>query len=222
MKNIRKVPQITAKTLIIWATFSSFATAQDIPIQQQVNSVVSHLIGVMDTSAQASANPKAPSVRMTTCRVQITDNPTQTISSAYLYQEQALMNSLDKPYRQRLLQIKPSAGDRTVESKSFKPQNPETLIGLCNKPETQRVIPFSNLGESVCSVFLKPTDKGYLGETPPQGCPVNVRGAVKITNSILLHSEGMDTWDRGYDAQGNQVWGAENQSYQYRWVRRGN
>jgi hypothetical protein len=222
VKNFRKIPQITAKTLIIWVSFSSLATAQDIPIQQQVNSVVSHLVGVMDTSAQASANPKAPSVRMTTCRVQIIDNPTEAISSAYLYQEQALTDNLDKPYRQRLLQIKPSTGDRTVESKSFKPQNPESLIGLCNKPETQRVIQFSNLGESVCSVFLKPTDKGYLGETPSQGCPANIRGAVKITNTILLHSEGMDTWDRGYDAQGNQVWGAENQSYQYRWVRQGN
>lgn len=222
MKNQIKFARITTKTLIIWGAFSSFATAQDIPIQQQVNSVVSHLVGVMDTSAQASANPEAPSVRMTTCRVQITDSPTQAIPSVYLYQEQALTDNLDKPYRQRLLQIKPSAGDRTVESKSFKPQNPESLIGLCNKPETQRVIQLSNLGESVCSVFLKPTEKGYLGETPPQGCPANVRGAVKITNTILLHSEGMDTWDRGYDAQGNQVWGAEDRSYQYRWVRPGN
>ncbi|MCU0534095.1 MAG: chromophore lyase CpcT/CpeT [Hydrococcus sp. Prado102] len=221
MKNIRKISQITLKTLIVWGAFSSFATAQDIPIQQQVNSVVSHLVGVMDTSDQASTNPKTPSVRMTTCRVQITDSPTQAITSAYLYQEQALMDNLDKPYRQRLLQIKPSADDRTVESKSFKLQNPESAIGLCNKPETQRVIQLSNLGEFVCSVFLKPTDKGYFGETPPQGCPANVRGAVKITNTILLHSEGMDTWDRGYDALGNQVWGAEDRSYQYRWVRQG-
>jgi hypothetical protein len=28
----------------------------------------------------------------------------------------------------------------------------------------------------------------------------------------------MDTWDRGFDEEGNQVWGAENQGYQFRWV----
>jgi hypothetical protein len=29
----------------------------------------------------------------------------------------------------------------------------------------------------------------------------------------------MDTWDRGFDANGNQVWGADGESYQYRWVK---
>ncbi len=24
--------------------------------------------------------------------------------------------------------------------------------------------------------------------------------------------------DKGFDAQGKQVWGAENESYQYRWI----
>jgi hypothetical protein len=52
----------------------------------------------MDTSAQAAKNPKAFTVRMTTCRVQILGAGNAT----YLYQEQALADSLDKPYRQRL------------------------------------------------------------------------------------------------------------------------
>jgi hypothetical protein len=218
MKNVKAIAQITTSTTIFLGIISSFAIAQDIPIEEQVESVVSHLVGVMDTSAQATANPKAPSVRMTTCEVQIADNTTQTSSSVYLYQEQALTNNLEQPYRQRFLQIRPSADRKTVESQSFKPQNSETLIGLCNKPEQNRVVEQQAIGESVCSVFLKPTQTGYVGETPPEGCPANVRGAVRITNKIILHLQGMDTWDRGYDTQGNQVWGAQNESYQYRWV----
>lgn len=194
--------------------------APTIAIEQQVQAVASHLVGVMDTTAQTAANPDAPSVRMTTCRVAIAPENTDS-NSIYLYQEQALTTKLSQPYRQRLLEIKPSQDRATVESQSFKLQTPENSAGLCDKPEKDRVLLISDLGEAVCSVFLKPTDRGYLGETPPQGCPApNVRGAVKITNTILLHSEGMDTWDRGFDERGNQVWGAENDSYQYRWVDR--
>lgn len=202
-------------TGIILTCLLSISSAQAVPIEEQVQSVVSHLVGVMDTSTQAANNPKKSNVRMTTCKITITQAP----NSVYLYQEQALTQKLDKPYRQRILQIKPSSDNNTIESKSYKPQHPETLIGLCNKPETERILNLTDIGESVCSVFLKPSQEGYTGETPPQGCPANVRGAVRITNTIILRSDGMDTWDRGYDAQGNQVWGADGESYQYRWVK---
>ncbi len=205
--------------LTVGITLASLLTTtavQAIPKEQQVEAVVSHLVGVMDTSAQAAANPKAPSVRMTTCKVQIN----QPANSVYLYQEQALTKNLDNPYRQRFLEIKANADSDTVESQSFKPENGKALIGLCSKPENERKLNLSNIGTPVCSVLLKPFQEGYIGETPSQGCPANIRGAVRITNTILLHSRGMDTWDRGFDAQGNQVWGAANESYQYRWLNR--
>jgi hypothetical protein len=200
--------------------FSCVAEAQDVSVNAQVASVVSHLVGVMDTSAQAAANPKAPSVRMTTCKIQVEDsrNSNSAFPSVYLYQEQALTQKLNQPYRQRFLQIQPSQDRETVESKSFKPQRSETVVGLCNKPKEKRTVKLSELGDSVCSVFLKPTETGFVGETPSQGCPAKVRGAVKITNRIVLRPEGMDTWDRGYDANGNQVWGAQSDSYQFRWI----
>ncbi|HAC64338.1 MAG TPA: chorismate mutase [Cyanothece sp. UBA12306] len=188
--------------------------AQAVPVQTHVERVVSHLVGVMDTTKQADNNPKAPSVRMTTCRVQMVEVP----EMVYLYQEQALTKNLDHPYRQRILQIKPSEDGQTVISESFKVINAEQLIGLCNQPETSRKLTLETLDKSVCSVFLKPKDNGYIGNTPPEGCPANVRGALTITNTILLHETGMDTWDRGLDENGNQVWGARKDSYQYRWV----
>nr|MBX2862941.1 hypothetical protein [Leptolyngbyaceae cyanobacterium MAG.088] len=41
---------------------------------------------------------------------------------------------------------------------------------------------------------------------------------VRLTNTIVLHQDGMDTWDRGFDSNGLQVWGAEAEPYQYRWI----
>lgn len=208
---MKKTNLTIAITLICILT----APAQAIPLQQEVNDVVSHLVGVMDTSKQASVNPKRVTVRMTTCIVKVIDQP----EAIFLYQEQSLAQSLNQPYRQRFLEIKAIPNQPKVESKSFKANHPEAFIGFCDKPENERLLKLNDFYEAGCSVFLKPfLSSIYIGETQAGGCLANVRGAVKITNTVILHSTGMDTWDRGFDAQGNQVWGAKEDSYEYRWI----
>ncbi len=189
----------------------------NLSLAQQVDAVASRLEGVMDTAAQASANPKAPNVRMTTCRVTLATGtlPPET-DSVFLYQEQALAKDLTKPYRKRFLQISSSPYSQSVRSRSFKPTSPSTWINFCAKPARDRTIKSGDLGTAVCSVFLKPSGDDYIGNTPADGCPANVRGAVRIKNHIVLHVNGMDTWDRGFDAVGKQVWGAQSDSYQFR------
>jgi hypothetical protein len=184
-------------------------------LEQQAEEVASLLEGKMDTSAQAIANPKAPNVQMTTCRIGLLTHADP--QSIFLYQEQAMSTSLDKPYRQRFLQISPSSLSQSVRSRSFKPADPTRWVGLCNvTPSLERNVNLSDLGIPVCNVFLKRVDTGYMGNTPIDGCPANVRGAVRITNHIELTPTRMNTWDRGFDAQGKQVWGAKTESYQFR------
>ncbi len=184
-------------------------------LEQQAEEIAAFLSGKMDTSAQAIANPKAPNVQMTTCRIGLL-SPADS-ESIFLYQEQAMSTSLDKPYRQRFLQISPSPLSQSVRSRSFKPANPTRWVGLCNvTPSLERTVNLSDLGIPVCNVFLKQVGTSYRGNTPIDGCPANVRGAVRITNHIELTPNRMNIWDRGFDAQGKQVWGAKNESYQFR------
>lgn len=187
------------------------------PMQGHVQQVTSYLTGIMETSAQAKAIPDAPSVRMTTCEVKVnnTDSSVQHYKGVFLYQEQALTRNLSKPYRQRILNILPSIDKNSIESVSFKPINPKNWIGLCHKPLSERVINSQEIENVNSSVFLKPVGTEYIGETQPGGCIINFKGAVKVTNTIKLYQNGMKTQDRGFDAQGKQVWGAENRSYQY-------
>jgi CpeT/CpcT family (DUF1001) len=184
-------------------------------LDQQVEEVATRLEGVMETSAQAATNPKVAKVRMTTCRVRVTtaDNP---VPGVVLYQEQALTKDLTQPYRQRFLQILPSPTSQTVRSATFKPGNPAAWVNFCNQSIAARVVQLRELGTPVCSVFLKPAGNDYVGNTPIDGCPTNVRGAVRITNHIVLQKTGMQTWDRGFDRTGKQVWGAKAESYQFR------
>jgi hypothetical protein len=190
-----------------------FFLTQSWPLNPQVQGVANHLIGVMDTREQAQTNPRIAKVQMTTCAVNF--SPKQ--DNIYLYQEQAIIDQLNQPYRQRILVIQPSPDNSTVESKAYKLNNAANFINFCNKDLTERRLSVSDLAESVCTVLLKPIAGGYQGETPPQGCPTNARGAVKITNTIILNSQGMDTSDRGYDSLGQQVWGAQDNVYQFRW-----
>ncbi|PZV15779.1 MAG: chorismate mutase [Leptolyngbya sp.] len=185
-------------------------------LQQQAEEVAALLTGKMDTSAQAIANSKAPNVQMTTCRIELT-TPADP-QSIFLYQEQAMSTSLDKPYRQRFLQISPSPLSQSVRSRSYKPTDPTRWSGLCDRAadSIERTVNLSDLGTPVCNVFLKRVDTGYMGNTPIDGCPANVRGAVRITNHIELTIASMNTWDRGFDTQGKQVWGAKTESYQFR------
>lgn len=92
---------------------ASFTDKQKLLVtQQQVQEVVSHLDGAMDTSAQALAKSNAPSVRIITYKIRVKDAAKSlNRPSAFLYQEQAMTQRLSKPYRQRfyvllLVQIK--------------------------------------------------------------------------------------------------------------------
>jgi hypothetical protein len=198
-------------------TLAQPTTAPAIPVEQQVEEIAARLEGVMDTSAQARVKPNAPNVRMTTCRIQVLN--ANATDATFLYQEQAMATNLGKPYRQRFLQLTPSRSSQMVRSLAFRPPNPAALINFCDRANRDRIVNASDLGTPVCTVFLKRSGERYIGNTPADGCPANVRGAVRITNHIVLHTDGMDTWDRGYDANGKQVWGAKAESYQFRRIK---
>jgi hypothetical protein len=43
-----------------------------------------------------------------------------------------------------------------------------------------------------------------------------MRGASYATSEVVLRDDGLDTWDRGFDDAGKQVWGATKGAYQFR------
>lgn len=187
---------------------------------QQLEEIVSRLAGVMVTiappNADASdANP--PIVQMTTCEIQVDGlNMTSSEPSVFLYQEQALTDRLTQPYRQRFLRIAPSADGNGIESVSYRLRDSESWIGLCDRPIGDRTVQGSDLEDTHCRVVLVPVGENFVGDTPAGGCPSNYRGAVSVTNHIILYEDGMDTFDQGFDTEGNLVWGSTGDPYRFR------
>jgi CpeT/CpcT family (DUF1001) len=203
--------------LLTGAMSTQSVVSANVTAVDRVDRVVRHLEGVMDTAAQAVANPQAANVTMTTCRIQVAAADPAMTGAVYLYQEQARSLELPKPYRQRILEITDRPLSNTVRSRSFKLANPTAWVNFCDRAE--RMIDRADFPEVVCAVFLKESGKGFAGTTPADGCPTKARGAVLIRNRIELSDGGMDTWDRGFDGQGRQIWGAKTESYQFRWKR---
>ena len=56
----------------------------------------------------------------------------------------------------------------------------------------------------------------FRGETAPEACPSSLRGATHATVAVTVTATGLDSWDRGWNAEGEQVWGAQDGPYEFR------
>ena len=65
-----------------------------------------------------------------------------------------------------------------------------------------------------CTVFLKYDGNGrFVGGTEGNGCLSGLRGATYATSEVIVGPGRIESWDRGFDAEGVQVWGAEKGAY---------
>jgi CpeT protein len=193
----------TTKTTVP-ATRSAPPVAVDAPAQ-----LARLLIGTFDSAAQSATdaeNYKPISLKI--CEV-----TAPTLGPKVLYVEQAVQTALDKPYRQRLYVIEAGADAATAISRVLELKNPVPAVGLCDKPERATFVAADAEEKIGCAVVMALTGEGFTGGTKGNGCPSALRGASYATSEVTLNDKGMQSWDRGYDTAGAQVWGAEKGAY---------
>ena len=66
-----------------------------------------------------------------------------------------------------------------------------------------------------CEVYLKWVDDHFEGSTLGEGCESTLGGASYATSEVYLGADLIESWDRGFDAAGVQVWGAEEGAYEF-------
>lgn len=134
----------------------------------------------------------------------------------WLYVEQAVASSIDKPYRQRVYQIVNT--QRGLESIVYEIQDPLRFAGAWKNEELLNGLQFEMLDEKEgCSILLRwnPGAGTFEGRTGSGICPSNLQGAAYATSEVMILPTRMVSWDRGFDANGTQVWGAEKGGYQF-------
>jgi hypothetical protein len=170
------------------------------------------MAGAYSSAAQAAADPAYFDVRL-----HIVPIWTERPDGPWLYVEQAMASTPEAPYRQRIYHLV-DHGAGVVESIVFSlPGDPLAFAGSWREPARLNALdPTLLLPRMGCSVLLVPAGhERFVGSTRGTDCLSDLRGATHATSEVTLTATMLESWDRGYDAKGQQVWGARGGPYRF-------
>lgn len=134
----------------------------------------------------------------------------------WLYVEQAAAGSLHQPYRQRVYHLYRQSAS-TLVSKVYELHQPLRFAGAWQQPSLLAAIsPDSLIDRQGCAIYLtKNKQEQFVGSTAGKQCISSLRGAAYATSEVWISSTGMLSWDRGWNAADQQVWGAVKGGYRF-------
>ncbi len=139
----------------------------------------------------------------------------------WLYVEQAAASALDRPYRQRVYHLhRNPAGDLVSDVYSFK-EAPLRFAGAWQRDRGLADMSLADLAlRDGCSIILKRAGRErYLGATQGKNCVSTIRGASYATSEVEITAKKLESWDQGWNADDEQVWGATEGAYVF--IKRG-
>lgn len=183
----------------------SFATYS----QRDVEALVEYMVGSFSSEEQAEKDSNYFNIELEMVQIwkDRTDGP-------WIYIEQAVSESKEKPYRQQVYQIR-QRNDGKIESIVYTIPDPLRFAGDYKKEfPLLRLTPDSFTLREGCEVVMYRVDDGYFeGSTIDKNCSSDLRGASYATSEVLIDKDKLTSWDRGFDENGNQVWGATEGGY---------
>lgn len=134
----------------------------------------------------------------------------------WLYVEQAVASSLKRPYRQRIYHVY-RQDDNTLVSKVYEINTPLRFAGAYTNEELLKGLTKDSLiDRQGCAIYLQKNGEGnFIGSTPDKQCLSSLRGATYATSQVTVYEDKLISWDRGWDKDDKQVWGAEKGGYQF-------
>ena len=171
------------------------------------------LMGHFDSSAQASAQPSYFSIQLLSCEVEATE-----IGDRVLYIEQAPVSNANEPYRQRLYYVESiidENGEIEVISNVYSVNNSNALIGLCDRDDRPSFTLNDVSLREGCAVHLNWIEDHFEGGTRGEGCSSTLGGASYATSEVYMNADTIRSWDRGFDRNDDQVWGATDGAYEF-------
>ena len=124
------------------------------------------------------------------------------------YLEQALAESEDKPYRQRVVLL--TRLDGRLVNRLYRLKRPEAFVGAWREPAR-----LSGLGreelqldEGCDLVWTRASDTLFTGVAGEAGtCRTALRGATHVASKVELAADSITSLDQGFDDAGAHKWG---------------
>lgn len=139
----------------------------------------------------------------------------------WLYVEQAVAKIQGKPYRQRIYHVI-QIDDKNFLSEIYEFPNPKEWVLKWKNPSIFSSLKTEELTKlEGCGVHLNfvKQKRAFTGSTNKADCKNNFRGASYATSEVKLTKKQMESWDRGYNADDIQIWGAENGPYIFKKIK---
>lgn len=170
------------------------------------------------TGSFSSAKQAAEDTSYFDIRLHIVPCWTDRADGPWLYVEQARADLLNQPYRQRVYHLS-KINDQTFKSEVLEIDgDPLRYAGAWKSPTPLADISPSELKlKDGCEVILTwtPEQQAFIGGTQGKGCSSTLRGAAHAVSEVTLTENALLSWDRGYDASDQQVWGAVKGGYRF-------
>ena len=183
------------------------ACAHAPPPAAPVDRVAAWLQGRFDNVVQARAEPQfaAVTVRWTPLWPERDDG-------RWFLVEQSLATEPDEPYRVRVHRLRSDGADGVASDVFLPPRRGDgARTGRATAFSADELEPLPG-----CTVLLRAAGRGFRGATRGRDCPSHFRGAAYTTAEVVIDANGFASWDRGYAADGTQVWGARTGPYVFR------
>jgi hypothetical protein len=107
--------------------------------------------------------------------------------------------------------------DTTIISQVYELKNPKLYVGAWKEEMPLKNISTDSLEvRNGCAIYLrKYIDNTFKGSTPGNECLSNLRGATYATSEVSIYPDKIISWDRGWNNEGKQVWGAVKGGYEF-------
>ncbi len=182
-------------------------SAADTSIADPAAEVAAWMAGHYDSRDQAAADPTYFPIALSMVPIW-----TERRDGHWLYVEQAMADTPEKPYRQRVYRVSAGA-DGEVLSAVFTIEQPTRFVQGWRNGALDSLTQAMLQPREGCTVALRRAPDGWRGATRGTACASDLRGAAYATAEVTLDATQMRSWDRGYAADGKQVWGANAGPY---------
>jgi len=134
----------------------------------------------------------------------------------WLYVEQAVASSADKPYRQRVYHLR-RVGEDLIASSVYTFDDPLERAGAWRTESPLADLSPGDLKPRVdCTIYLKlRSDGAFEGSTLGRLCSSKLRGSTWASSEVVVRPDGLVSWDRGWNDAGSQVWGSAKAGYRF-------
>lgn len=202
------------KKLFITATaicISLFASSQEKVDERDLLELRARMTGFFTSELQAKSDSDYYNVHLHMAAIW-----ERSEDGYWLYVEQAIASALHKPYRQRIYHLY-RQDDITLVSKVYELDSPLRFAGAYENPDLLKNIRKDSLiDRQGCAIYLhKDKDGNFSGSTLGKNCLSSLRGAAYATSEVMIFDDKLISWDRGWDKNNKQMWGALKGGYKF-------